>query len=79
MTDVRLTPEEVKDLAGGLVQPRRQLAELHRQGYWRARLGVDGQVVLERAHYEAVCRGALPPSAPANDTSRPGPRLQQIK
>lgn len=39
-------------------QPSKQLAELHRQGFHRARLGRTGGVLLERAHYEAVCSGA---------------------
>lgn len=55
---VTLTDEEVQALAGGLKQPARQLAELKRQGYWRARrASITGRVVLERAHYEAVCAG----------------------
>ena len=37
---------------------RWQLAELKRLGYWRARrAAITGRVVLERAHYEAVCAG----------------------
>lgn len=36
--------------------PCKQLAELHAQGFHRARIGREG-VILERAHYEAVCRG----------------------
>lgn len=37
--------------------PSKQLAELHRQGFYRARMGRVGGVLLERAHYEAVCAG----------------------
>ncbi len=55
---VTLTDDEVLALAGGLKQPARQLAELKRLGFWRARrLPIIGRVVLERAHYEAVCAG----------------------
>ena len=55
---VTLTESEVQALAGGLKQPARQLAELKRLGYWRARRSaITGKVVLERAHYEAVCAG----------------------
>jgi len=55
---VTLTDEEVQALCGGLKQPARQLAELKRLGYWRARrAAITGRVVLERAHYEAVCAG----------------------
>lgn len=52
-------------------QPACQLAELLRQGFYRARRGrVDGAVILERAHYDAVCAGA---SLPANE-----PKLRPI-
>lgn len=35
-----------------------QIRELKRQGFWRARQARgDGYVILERAHYEAVCAG----------------------
>ena len=44
--------------------PGKQLAELHRQGFWRARMGRVGGVVLERAHYEAVCAGQQVAKAP---------------
>jgi hypothetical protein len=47
-------------------QPACQLRELHRRGFHRARRGVDGAVILERAHYEAVCAGRDQPAA--NDT-----------
>ncbi len=59
--DVRLTDAEVAALTE-YEQPSKQLQELHRQGFYRARIGRHGRVVLERAHYEAVCRGqATPP------------------
>lgn len=51
-----LTPDELH----ALTRYRRagdQLRELHLQGFSRARLGRDGSVILERAHYEAVCQG----------------------
>lgn len=47
----------------GCRQAAAQLRELHRQGFWRARrLATSGDVVLERAHYEAVCAGDAAPS-----------------
>ena len=66
-----LTPAELVVLTGGLTQPRRQVDELRRHGFWRARLGRDNQVILERAHYEAVCAGALRPGVVSTDTVRP--------
>ncbi len=47
----------------GYRQAARQLAELHNRGFHRATLGRDG-VVLERAHYEAVCGGAVERARP---------------
>lgn len=55
MPDVILSRDELKALTG-YEQPSRQLAELHRRGFVRAYMGRHG-LVLERAHYEAVCRG----------------------
>lgn len=69
--DPLMSPEQVKRISGGYDQPRRQLEALREQGFWRARLGRDHQVVLERAHYEAVCAGAVEPGADRRDTHRP--------
>lgn len=71
MTALNLTEGELVQAAGGLTQPRRQLTELHRRGFWRARLSTKGRVDLERVHYEAVCAGALPPNTVRGDTARP--------
>jgi hypothetical protein len=51
-----LSDDELHALTG-YRQPARQLAVLHRRGYWRAYRNRLGCVVLERPHYEAVCRG----------------------
>lgn len=65
-----LTPTELEAVTG-YVQAGKQLAELHRQGFHRARRNAVGAVVLERSHFEAVCRGqGLPLQAPP-----PGPKL----
>lgn len=68
---INLSEEELVQAAGGHTQPRRQLTELLRRGFWRAKLSMRGRVDLERAHYLAVCAGALPPGAPPRDTARP--------
>ncbi len=53
-----MTAEEIAALVE-YRQPVKQVEELHRQGFWRARRGaVSGRVILERSHYEAVCGGA---------------------
>jgi hypothetical protein len=68
---LRLSPTELLEVSGGYTQPSRQLEALRAAGFWRARLGRDGSVVLERAHYEAVCAGAVAPGARPSQTDRP--------
>lgn len=51
-----LTTDELVALTG-YRRPADQVRELQRQGFTRARRGPAGDTVLERAHYEAVCRG----------------------
>lgn len=55
-----------EELAGvtGYRSSKRQLEELHRQGFYRARIGATGNVILERAHYDAVCAGDKPAKEP---------------
>ena len=66
MTGITLTNEELVALTG-YRRPADQLRALHAAGYWRARPGPDGAVILERAHADAVARG----QTSANDGSRP--------
>ncbi|HYC00407.1 MAG TPA: hypothetical protein VEA35_06840 [Ramlibacter sp.] len=74
MADLLLSPDEIAAVCGGYVQPAKQLQELHRQGFFRARRStVTGAVILERAHYEAVCAGA---TKPANDLKAARPRVR---
>ena len=55
MSEITLSKAELVALTSYEL-PCKQLAELHAQGFHRARIGRDG-VILERAHYEAVCQG----------------------
>lgn len=65
-----LTRAELKQLTG-YRRAAEQLAELLRQGFYRARRSrVDGSVILERPHYDAVCAGA---NMPANE-----PKLRPV-
>jgi hypothetical protein len=59
-----LTTDEVAAVTGYRT-PKRQLAELHRQGFYRARIGATGNVIVERAHCDAVSAGAKPAKEPA--------------
>lgn len=76
MSDLTLSAEELKHLTGGYEQPAAQLRELHRQGFYRARRSrVTGEVILERAHYDAVAAGS---SAPARLQSSARPKLRSV-
>ena len=55
VTPVVLNADELQALTG-YEQPTKQLNILHKRGFTRAFIGRRG-VVLERAHYEAVCQG----------------------
>ena len=65
MPTLTLTADELHALTG-YRWARKQLEALHARGFWRAYINVCGRVVLERAHYDAVCRG---------DSQRPKPKM----
>lgn len=79
-TDIILSPAEIQALTGGLALPRCQVKRLRQRGFFRARLE-RGKAVLERAHYEAVCRGQqlIAEGAQKPDTGRPRPQLRRVK
>lgn len=57
LTTATLSDSELMAITG-YQRPACQLRELHRQGFWRARRSkLTGKVILERTHYDAVCRG----------------------
>lgn len=68
MDEPIFTAEQLHRLTG-YKHPSRQLAALHAQGFFRARRNALGAVVLERAHYDAVCAGG--PSAVAKPERPP--------
>ena len=56
---ITLTPDELYQITGYKL-PSRQCKELLRQGFSRARQStIARNVILEREHYEAVCRGPV--------------------
>jgi hypothetical protein len=71
--DMILSPAEIQSLTGGYQRPKDQLAELRKQGFVRARIGMNGRVVLESAHYEAVCGGRFGLADPSAKGPRPTP------
>lgn len=61
-----LSEPQIVEITGGYKRPADQLAELRRQGFFRARLSrITGRVVLEREHYTTVCQGTIAPSTSA--------------
>jgi len=61
---ILMTDQELVELTG-YQWPSKQLASLKKQGFFRARINErTGGVLLERDHYQAVCTGPLPTSAP---------------
>ncbi len=64
-THVVLQSDELLQLTGYRA-PTKQLEVLHKRGFTRAFIGRRG-VVLERAHFEAVCRGQI--GKPAEKTA----------
>ena len=54
---VLLSAEEISEVTG-YRKPALQVRELHSRGFVRARVNVLNRVVLERAHFEAVCSHA---------------------
>lgn len=62
-----LQPDELAAITG-YEQATKQLNVLHRRGFNRAFIGRKG-VVLERAHYEAVCRGEVIDKAQAKEVN----------
>lgn len=72
-----LSADEVERLSGySRRRPHLQLESLHRQGFFRARRGpVTGEVILTRAHVEAIESGqAVPPP----DTARNAPKVRRV-
>lgn len=73
-----LPPDEIQRIAGGYKRPGDQLRELHRLGFWRARLAkVTNEVILERPHYDAVSTGVAQ-AQPRRPQVR-APQLRQVK
>jgi hypothetical protein len=60
----------------GYRTPSRQLQTLHARGFARAYRDRAGRVVLEREHYNAVCRGDYASSGRAD---RPGVNVSFLK
>jgi hypothetical protein len=58
-----LSKDEVAEITG-YQHASKQLSELHKRGFYRAMIGRSGRVVIERAHYESVCKGIAEKARP---------------
>ena len=56
MGTATLTERELIEITG-YSSPNQQLDVLHKRGFIRAFRSRKGNVILERPHYQAVCRG----------------------
>ncbi|MDT0137756.1 DUF4224 domain-containing protein [Acidovorax sp. PRC11] len=73
-TSITLSQDELANITG-YKRAADQLAELRRQGFFRARRSpTTGDVILERAHYDAVCAAARAPTAAAR-----GPVVRRLQ
>lgn len=70
---LNLTVDEVRDASGGYVRPADQLRALHDLGFVQAFRGKSGNVILPRAHYDAILRGQYGQREPANEPRAPLP------
>lgn len=71
-----ISPEVIQRITG-YKRPADQLRELHKQGFYRARIAkVTHEVVLERPHYDAVSAGQGSASNEHRPTVRP---LRRVK
>lgn len=53
---IKLSRPELVDITG-YEQATKQLNVLHNRGFHRAYINRNGELVLERIHYQAVCQG----------------------
>lgn len=63
-SELLLSADEIAAVTG-YRKPALQVRELHSRGFVRARVNVLNRVVLERAHFEAVCSHAIGAAAQA--------------
>jgi hypothetical protein len=59
MTDLLIPPEQIAQMTG-YKRASDQVRALRNMGFFRARVNRAGLVVLERAHYDAVCVTSAP-------------------
>ena len=73
---ITLTDDELAEVTG-YRQPAAQHRALLERGFWLARRSaLTGRVILDRAHYEAVCRGAeLTPGHGSHQRRKPQLRV----
>lgn len=75
---VVLTPDEIQSITG-YTSPSKQLDVLHKRGYVRAFRSRDGQIILERKHFESVCEGIFSQSTSMSSSTSSAPNFSVFK
>lgn len=75
---VVLTPDEIQ-LITGYTSPSKQLDVLHKRGYLRAFRSREGQIILERKHFESVCEGVFSQNTSRNHSTTQSPNFSIFK
>ena len=74
-----LSETEIEEITG-YKRAAAQVAELRRQGFYRARRApVSGHVIVERQHYEVICGGERRPAANDSKVQFRAAREPQVK
>lgn len=77
MSGIVLSRDELAALTG-YQQATRQLHVLHTRGFFRAFICRSGDLVLERAHYEAVSRGEVHSVASGKALAKPARKAANL-
>ncbi len=75
---VVLSTEEIQ-LITGYTSATKQLQVLHERGYVRAFRSREGQIILERKHFESVCEGIFSQNTSMNHSTNQSPNFSIFK
>ncbi len=74
ISSVVLSAAEIRSLTG-YTSATKQLQVLHERGFIRAFRARDGQIILERRHFESVCDGVFSNNANSQKSTKQVPNL----
>lgn len=78
ISSVVLSALEIRSLTG-YTSATKQLQVLHERGFIRAFRARDGQIILERRHFESVCEGAFSKETRIESNTKQVPNLAIFK